>query len=131
MSDFAQVAENVCVGGWSAARDYGNQFDVIVNVAVDAPNFGQHQFELVDGPGNKQSEFDAAVSCVQSAIESGSRVLVHCVAGRSRSVVVAAAAISRARNMPFDVALGRVRLVRNCEPHQPHTALLQLAEAIV
>lgn len=129
MSDYAEVAPNLCIGGWSAARDFGSEFDVIVNVAKDAPDFGGYHFCLVDGPGNKQSEMDAAIACVEEQIRSGKRVLVHCVAGRSRSVTVTAAALSRTTGTPFNdilAAIGPIRGLTGVHPFGPHPALLEL-----
>jgi hypothetical protein len=129
MSDYAEVAPNVCVGGWSAARDYGSEFDVIINVAIDAPDFGGYHFNLVDGPGNKREEMQAAIACVEEHVKAGKRILIHCVAGRSRSVTVTAAALSRISGRTFDETLRLIAPLRGLtgqHPFWPHSALLEL-----
>lgn len=129
--DAAQVMNNLWIGGWSAARDYGHMFDVIINVAKDAPDHGSHyKFSLVDGPCEQQPEFEAAVNCIGPEFSSGRRVLVHCVAGYSRSLVSAAKAVSIATNEPFDNVLERFKKARGCDPVRPkcpHEAMLILA----
>lgn len=131
--DASQVASNLWVGGWSAARDYREQFDVVVNCAQDAPHNGDYQFNLVDGPGNDPAEFAAAVACVRKALEEDKKVLVHCVAGMSRSLTVAARAASDYTGVPVAVVLERFRLSRGCDstrPNCPHDAMLALAGAL-
>jgi dual specificity MAP kinase phosphatase len=81
---------------------------------------------LVDGPGNKQFVFDAAVECVEKALRNKQRVLVHCVSGKSRSVTVAALALSRVSGKRFTDTLEHVRACRHCEERQPHPAVLAL-----
>lgn len=131
MSDMTEVAPNVFVGGWSAARDHGNEFDVIINCAVDAPNYGEFQFSIVDGPGNKREEVQAAIACVEEAVRSGKRVLVHCMAGFSRSVTVTAAALSRVTGRPFHEVLTMIAEARKCEPvrpYCPHAAMVEIVQ---
>ena len=127
---FHEVAPNVYIGGWHAARDFAPSFDIVVNVAVDAPNFGGPHFHLVDGPGNPPELMREAVTCVEVAIRQGKRVLVHCVGGRSRSLTVVAEAIRRVHGTPLTTTIERMRLPRALEPHQPEVALLELLKTI-
>ena len=43
---------------------------------------------LVDGPGNNPRYIAAAIEYIDDMVSAGDRVLVHCHAGRSRSVCV-------------------------------------------
>ena len=45
---------------------------------------------LIDGPGNNPRYIAAAVGYINDMVSSGDRILVHCHAGRSRSVCVVA-----------------------------------------
>jgi protein-tyrosine phosphatase len=45
---------------------------------------------LVDGPGNDPRAVSEAVSYLSEVVNEGRRILVHCHAGRSRSVVIVA-----------------------------------------
>lgn len=124
--DAHEVYPNVWVGGWSAARDYNQNFDIIYNVAVDAPAYCHYHFAFVDGPGNDKIAFNACIEAVASEISAGRRVLVHCMAGRSRSLVIAAAALEKAKGVPFDETVESMRIPRGLEEYQPHRALLEL-----
>jgi predicted protein tyrosine phosphatase len=132
MIDAHEIFHGVWVGGWSAARNYGHHFQIIVNCAVDAPHTRGEHFRLVDGPGNETQEFEKAVACVMDAIRSGEKTLVHCVAGRSRSLVVAATAISCCRGIEITTLIETAMGLRKCEgPNQPHQALLEMAQHLV
>jgi protein-tyrosine phosphatase len=45
---------------------------------------------LVDGPGNISSLLEEAIDFIDAIVTDGGRVLVHCHAGRSRSVCIVA-----------------------------------------
>ena len=45
---------------------------------------------LIDGAGNDQRLFDDAVDFIDDIVTDGERILVHCHAGRSRSVCIVA-----------------------------------------
>ena len=45
---------------------------------------------LIDGPGNDSSLLEEAIEFIDAFVSDGEKVLVHCHAGRSRSVCVVA-----------------------------------------
>lgn len=82
---------------------------------------------------SSQKTFDKAVNSVVDALNNGETVLVHCQAGQSRSVAVAATALARYNNH-YDVqrALDMIRIER--EPvrvDNVESALLDKAETHV
>lgn len=124
-----EVFDNVFIGGWTDARDHGHEFDLIVNCAIDAQHFGGPHFKLVDGPGNSRALLEEAITCVSDAVRSKKRILIHCVAGKSRSVVVTAAALSTVLSIPFKTVLYLIQKDRSLAPpvgYQAHPALLEL-----
>ncbi len=60
---------------------------------------------LVDGPGNTPERLRDAVAFIEDVVGAGERVLVHCHAGRSRSVVVVALYLMRERGITAEGAL--------------------------
>jgi hypothetical protein len=84
---------------------------------------------LVDGPRNDAEAFTDAVDSLRSLLARGERVLVHCSAGASRSVAVAAAALAIERDGPVDEALATVCAARGVAA--PHPALADRAREYV
>lgn len=128
--EMAEVHPDLWIGGWSAARDRGSHFDEIVNVAMDAPTFGQYRFPLVDGPGNDPIQMACAIACVRTLIDQRKRILVHCVSGRSRSATVLAKAMETALGIPFADTIKLIQELRQSPnpEKQPHPALVALVQ---
>jgi len=87
-----EIIPRLWLGDWQSARASSDCY--VVTVAVDSPFVGDEQFGLVDGPGNSLLVFDKAVCAVVEAHSSGKMVLVHCVAGQSRSAAVVVRALT-------------------------------------
>ena|SRR6266702_7996489 len=66
---------------------------------------------LDDGP-NEVGVFRDAVSTLQELVMRFNRVIVHCRAGRSRSIAVVAAYLMKVRHLEADEALAFVRAKR-------------------
>ena len=58
------------------------------------------------------AHFEASLAFIDAARASGGVVFVHCFAGRSRAVTVAAAWLIRAQGLSLDQALAHIRAVR-------------------
>jgi hypothetical protein len=84
---------------------------------------------LVDGPRNDAEAFADAVDSLRSLLVRGECVLVHCSAGASRSVAVAAAALTIGRDVPVDETLVTVCAARGVAA--PHPALADRAREVV
>jgi len=63
---------------------------------------------LEDGPGNDPKLLRSAVEILEHLAMKAAPVLVHCHAGRSRSVVVVAAYLMRTSGLDADAALAQV-----------------------
>jgi len=60
---------------------------------------------LLDGPGNDPRDIEEALDFVREVVTAGQRILVHCHAGRSRSVVVVARYLMRSQGLTAQDAL--------------------------
>lgn len=67
---------------------------------------------LVDGPGNRSSVIAEILDHLHDAVVHGDRVLVHCHAGRSRSVIVVARYLMATRAMTREQAIQAIASVR-------------------
>jgi hypothetical protein len=110
------------VGNARDARDIGAVLDAgieaVVDLAVDEPpvrptrELVYLRFPLVDGGGNPPWLLRAAVAALEPLVRLGVPTLVACGGGMSRSLAVAAAAVSlagRTRGLSADGVLAMVR----------------------
>jgi atypical dual specificity phosphatase len=80
------------------------------------------RFPMMDGPRNEAEKFNRAVESVAELLRDGESVLVHCAAGKSRSVTVTAAALSVVEETTFEESLDAVR---RCRDTNAHPALIE------
>lgn len=127
------ILDNVAVGNSQDSIGAKNeQFDAILNVAIDLDIKDEfkwrHKVGLLDGPGNHPDTMIAAVLMLHSLVNSKKRVLVHCHAGKSRSVMITSLYVSIAKNSNFDEVLQKVMKNRGVDVYQP--ALYNLAKIV-
>jgi len=67
---------------------------------------------LSDGAGNDKRSFDEAIAFLDDVVSRGEKVLVHCHAGRSRSVCIVARYFMLKHNMTSQQALEMIALKR-------------------
>lgn len=94
-----EIIPRLWLGDWMAAQCSSGLY--IVTVAIDSPFIGNEQFGLVDGPGNSHDLFHSAVSAAVQAHVDGKDVLVHCVAGQSRSAAVVVSALMAIQDLDW------------------------------
>ena len=80
--------------------------------------------ELIDGPGNDPRRFRRAVETLAELVQEAPPVLVHCHAGRSRSAVVVAGYLMKARGLDPTEAVDFVDARRHVFVHDVMAALL-------
>lgn len=127
-----KVTDQVYIGDSADARRISNgDYDATLNVAIDfdwRDGFKwRHKVGLLDGPGNDPLTFFAATVLLESLVRSGKRVLVHCGAGMSRSVMVVAAWMTMRGVGTLDINLHNIMATRKVSTYRPE--LFVLAEA--
>ncbi len=70
------------------------------------------QVPLIDGMGNAEADIAEAVDFIREIVNRGDRILVHCHAGRSRSVVVVARYLMERQGITGDEALSMIAVKR-------------------
>lgn len=99
-----------------------------VHAKAKAEQLGLQVTELVhleDGPGNDRRTLERAIESLARLLKKAPPVLVHCHAGRSRSVIVTAAYLWRHKGMTTKDALALVSAKRECQISAGLTDLLQ------
>ncbi|BAD69005.1 putative DsPTP1 protein [Oryza sativa Japonica Group] len=78
-----------------------------------AAEFNYKKIEVLDSPDiDLAKHFDECFSFIDESISSGGNVLVHCFAGRSRSVTIIVAYLMKKHQMSLENALSLVRSKR-------------------
>lgn len=83
-------------------------------------------YRLIDGAGNDLRVFQRAVDELERLVEKYKKVLVHCHAGKSRSVVITAGYLMKAKHLEADEALAKVTALRKSQVSPELVDLLYL-----
>lgn len=122
-----KVTPQISIGDAGDSRAATNEtFDATLNVAIDldiedrgehthACRIRRHKIGMVDGPGNDILQMVAALILLHWLVTTGKRVLVHCHAGQSRSVMVCAAYLSLVGISSLDDALAKIMPLRKVD----------------
>lgn len=114
---------SVYVGDIFDAEIEGDSFERVICVSQNYTSHTTDYLPLEDSDDCEYESFEEAVDCVLRAFESEDDTLLHCNMGASRSVCVAAAAISRNEGWPIDKAIAKVQ----CGSIYPHPKLKEHA----
>jgi protein-tyrosine phosphatase len=128
------ITDKIGIGDSDDGKQLPKAFDATLNVAVDLdiPTIGnekRHKVGLLDGPGNDEFLLMSAVLLLHSLNRKYSRVLVHCQAGTSRSVMVVSAYVAIIGGMEFDKVLNDVMAARKVDQYRP--ALYQQFQQLI
>jgi len=136
------ITDEIAIGDAEDAKTITTEkFDATVNVAVDLnicdvvdPEIRnyfvkRHKVGLVDGAGNDPLTFMAAVLLLHSLVKNGRRVLLHCQAGTSRSVMVGATYIAVLGYTSLDDALEQIMSMRKVGVYRME--LYNLAQSVI
>jgi protein-tyrosine phosphatase len=106
------ITDQIAIGNYlDAARDtLAREVDAILCLRGDCACEARDDIDVLylplnDGPGNRREKVDQALRFVDEVVRAGRRILVHCHAGRSRSVVIVARYLMRSRAMTSTAAL--------------------------
>lgn len=113
------ITDNIYLGDRSDAQDAEGMIErgvsFVLNAARQLPNYHEDRFiylhlELVDSPEEDITpHFQAGIDFIREAVAARARVLVHCIAGVSRSVAVVCAYLMAAEGMRLKTAFELVR----------------------
>lgn len=89
------ITEQIAIGDAEDAVKHGGEVDILLcltrNCCEDRCDANGCCISLHDGPGNVREHVLTAIEFVAESVANGLKILVHCRAGRSRSVAVVAA----------------------------------------
>jgi len=125
------ITEQVAIGDADDSRGITQEkFEAALNVAVDLDicdkvdpevrnfNVRRHKAGLLDGAGNHPFMLVAAVLMLEGLVSQQKRVLVHCQAGQSRSVMVVSAWMAFKGLTTLDDALAKNLAIRKVDMYR-------------
>lgn len=118
----AQIIENLflgsqdcCDNGVLDLYDITNVLSVGVEAPIKYPNITYKFVEILDLPDTNLNQYlENCISFIQTILDKGEKVLVHCNAGVSRSASVVIAYLILKRNFSFEKAYETVKMSRSC-----------------
>ncbi|GFU23840.1 dual specificity protein phosphatase 3 [Nephila pilipes] len=126
--DFLQAVGITHVLNTAEGSDFG-QVDTGKNFYCDA-GIKYLGFNLIDAPRTRIIEyFDQGVNFIDEGVNSGGKVLVHCLMGLSRSATFVAAYLMIKKNMKAKEALLTIRKQREVRPNDGFLVQLLQLEA--
>ena len=121
------ITDTIAIGTFLEARSHTLRVDAGIRSIIcldailrdpDEPNLDLDYYEVIDfadSAANDARVFDQAVRLVGVLSEQSPKLLVHCRAGRSRSVVVVAGYLMRERHWSWDKALAFIGARRDIQ----------------
>lgn len=119
------ITDKIGIGDASDGKQVPSIFDAVLNVAVDLDvpstqgKVYRHKVGLLDGPGNDDLLLLSAVMVLHSLNKRHNRILIHCVDGKSRSVMVVSAYVAILMSKDFESVLTQVMAAREVDQYVP------------
>lgn len=112
------ITENIALGDFiDAEKASSDELDAVLCLKPDCCDQKNEDLDvlcipLIDGAGNNQADFNEAIEYIHDVVSDGEKILVHCHAGRSRSVCILARYFMVKCNMGRQQALNTISAKR-------------------
>ena len=111
------ITKHIAIGNFLDARKSKTQVDAMLCLLDSCCNPADRHVDvecipMVDGAGNEDHKIREALSFINDIVSAGDRILVHCHAGRSRSVVIVAKYLMKYRRHTRSDALLKISEAR-------------------
>lgn len=111
------ITPQIAIGNFLDAQQVSDEVDAILCLKEECCDECRTDIDvlaipLIDGQGNDRRQIEEAVHYIQDVVAAGERILVHCHAGRSRSVTIVARYFMAAEGLTSDQALAKIESKR-------------------
>jgi len=112
------ITPQIAIGNFLDAQQVSSEVDAILCLKERCCDMGRTDVDvlsipLIDGGGNDKRKIADAIAYIQDVAAAGERILVHCHAGRSRSVAVVVRYLMETQGLTSDKALAIVKAARD------------------
>lgn len=122
------IIDNIFLGDYQDAQYNNIHFEDIFTVAKDSPYIGNHHYPLIDAYSidNEELLYSAIYDLIITREQKNSNILVHCIAGLSRSPTVVAGYMIIKKGYDINGALWYIKNIRPlANPNPELTRLLE------
>jgi protein-tyrosine phosphatase len=113
------ITDHIAIGSFLEVQSLPDGIDAVLCLREDCCETRSDVdvlcIPLIDGPGNASRDIDDALAFIEEVVNAGQRILVHCHAGLSRSVVVVARYLTRTRGLTTQAALDLISARREID----------------
>jgi dual specificity MAP kinase phosphatase len=107
------ITPQIAIGNFLDAQQVSDEVDSILCLEEECCDEGRTDIDvlaipLIDGKGNVRRQIEEAVNYVQDMVAAGERILMHCHAGRSRSVSIVARYLMATEGLRSGAALAKI-----------------------
>ena len=111
------ITDSIAIGNIKDAENISPDVDAVLCLkggcfCKNINDVDVEHIPLKDGTGNDPTRFYDAVEFIDDIVSSGEKILVHCQAGRSRSVVVVALYLMVKNHLTRDEAIRTIAAKR-------------------
>jgi protein-tyrosine phosphatase len=111
------ITPQIAIGNFLDAQQVSDEVDAILCLKEECCDERRTDIDvlavpLIDGKGNDWRQIEEAVNYIQDVVAVGERILVHCHAGRSRSVCIVAKYLMAAEGLTSGAALAKIGSIR-------------------
>ncbi len=105
------ITKNIAIGDYiDSKKAQEGDFDAILCLVSSCCNIADTRFNilnvsLIDAAGNDRDKFEEATNFIDKIVSRNEKILVHCYAGRSRSVSIVARYLMISKNIASKEAL--------------------------
>ena len=117
-----KITDKIFLGDWEDANSFhfltGNEIKCVFNVCREVNNkqvladVAQVHYPMVDGHPTTEDELFHAVKTFETLVDEHDKVLIHCLAGISRSATVLGIYLAWKTKVSFDDAINFIAKVR-------------------
>lgn len=129
------ITPHIAIGNVQDAQILASGVDTILCLKPNCCSEDREDVEVIslpfiDGSGNRARDLRDAIDSIDAAVQGGEKILVHCHAGRSRSVMVVAAYLVARCGLTAQSALNLIQSKREIFLSPGIEELLELARRI-
>ena len=121
-----EIIPNLYLGDLRGALENREQFDIIINLSQHTytTNCFIYDINIDDNPGVNIIEYvEKCIPIIENGLKENKKILVHCLAGKSRSASIIIGYLIKIQNLNYESAVKFINEKRN-NPVEPNIGFM-------